>query len=606
MARDGLVVGEGAATLVLEDYDHALARGARIHAEVVGFGCNSDGVHMTQPTASTMARAMQLALDDARLAPDEIGYVNAHGTSTDRGDVAESHATAQTFGERMPISSLKSYVGHTLGACGALEAWWTIEMMKRNWYAPTLNLQNVDPGCAVLDYIVGEGRTLDTDHVMTNNFAFGGINTSLIFQAHAMSADRRPSLQAASRGAADSRRAAREIRRVVVTGMGIVSCLGNSLDGVSAALRSGRPGLTRIDAWRARGFASQVAGVASVADEPAFDRKLERFMGDTARFACHAARKAIDDAGLDPAALRSPQAGAVIGSGVGTMSAYDASMAIAHTRGIERVPPYTVPQAMSSTTSANVAQVFGLEGGDLFAVVGVYDLDACHRPGVPADPDGRQQIVLAGGAEALHDNMTLLFDAMGVLSRGFNDAPEHASRPYDVARDGFVMAEGGGVLVLESLDHALARGARIHAELTGYGVCTDGAGMVTPHASSIARAMRSALDEAGVHPGYINTHAPSTPLGDIGELEALGRGVRRGNAAVFIDERVTGHAPGACGVHEAIYTLLMMRDGFIAGSAGIDVLDDRAANLPLVRVSRAAHIEAAMSVSFGFAVAARA
>ncbi|MGN6652984.1 beta-ketoacyl-ACP synthase [Trinickia sp.] len=180
--RDGLVVGEGAATLVLEEYEHARARGAVIHAEVVGFGCNSDGAHITQPTAVTMSRAMQMALADAQLPPEAIAYVNAHGTSTDRGDVAESAATAAVFGSAMPISSLKSYVGHTLGACGSLEAWWTIEMMKRNWYAPTLNLTTVDPACAPLDYIVHEGREIDAEHVMSNNFAFGGINTSLIFK----------------------------------------------------------------------------------------------------------------------------------------------------------------------------------------------------------------------------------------------------------------------------------------------------------------------------------------------------------------------------------------------------------------------------------------
>jgi 3-oxoacyl-[acyl-carrier-protein] synthase II len=181
-ARDGLVVGEGAATLVLEEYEHARARGAVMHAELVGFGCNSDGAHMTQPTAETMARAMQLALEDARLAPEAIAYVNAHGTSTDRGDIAESAATAQVFGSSLPISSLKSYIGHTLGACGAIEAWWTIEMMKRNGYAPTLNLTNLDPACAPLDYIVGEARAIDAEYVMSNNFAFGGINTSLIFK----------------------------------------------------------------------------------------------------------------------------------------------------------------------------------------------------------------------------------------------------------------------------------------------------------------------------------------------------------------------------------------------------------------------------------------
>ncbi len=181
-ARDGLVVGEGAATLVLEEYEHARARGAVIHAEIVGFGCNSDGAHMTQPTAATMSHAMRLALQDAGLPQEAIGYVNAHGTSTDLGDVAESRATAEVFRPTLPISSLKSYIGHTLGACGAIEAWWTIEMMKHNWYAPTLNLENVDPACAPLDYIAGQPRAIDTEYAMSNNFAFGGINTSLIFK----------------------------------------------------------------------------------------------------------------------------------------------------------------------------------------------------------------------------------------------------------------------------------------------------------------------------------------------------------------------------------------------------------------------------------------
>ncbi|MGC8211742.1 beta-ketoacyl-[acyl-carrier-protein] synthase [Ralstonia pseudosolanacearum] len=181
-ARDGLVVGEGAATLVLEEYEHARARGAVIHAEIVGFGCNADGAHMTQPTAATMSHAMRLALQDAGLPQDAIGYVNAHGTSTDLGDVAESRATAEVFRPTLPISSLKSYIGHTLGACGAIEAWWTIEMMKRNWYAPTLNLETVDPACAPLDYIAGNARAIDTEYVMTNNFAFGGINTSLVLK----------------------------------------------------------------------------------------------------------------------------------------------------------------------------------------------------------------------------------------------------------------------------------------------------------------------------------------------------------------------------------------------------------------------------------------
>lgn len=181
--RDGLVVGEGATTLILEEYEHAVARGARIHAEIVGFGTNSDGQHITQPTRETMAAAMRMALDDAALSPADIGYVSAHGTATDRGDIAESHATADVLGASVPISSMKSYVGHTLGACGALESWWAIEMMRRGWFAPTINLESPDPECAVLDYVTGEGREIRTRFVMNNNFAFGGINTSLIFKA---------------------------------------------------------------------------------------------------------------------------------------------------------------------------------------------------------------------------------------------------------------------------------------------------------------------------------------------------------------------------------------------------------------------------------------
>ncbi|MFV7760211.1 beta-ketoacyl-ACP synthase [Shewanella algae] len=180
--RDGLVIGEGACTLVLEELEHAKARGARIYAEVLGFGTNSDGLHVTQPNADTMEKAIRLALKDAKIAPQQIGYVNAHGTATDRGDAAESRATAAVFGEQIPISSLKSYTGHTLGACGALEAWWSIMMMRDGWFAPTINLENIAEDCAELDYIRAEGRALDTDLVMSNNFAFGGINTSLIFR----------------------------------------------------------------------------------------------------------------------------------------------------------------------------------------------------------------------------------------------------------------------------------------------------------------------------------------------------------------------------------------------------------------------------------------
>jgi 3-oxoacyl-[acyl-carrier-protein] synthase-1 len=394
------------------------------------------------------------------------------------------------------------------------------------------------------------------------------------------------------------------LKRVVVTGMGIVSCLGNTLDDVAAALRAGRSRIERIDAWRERGFASQVAGVASVAHEPPFERKLERFLGDTARFACHAARQAIDDAGLAPALLRSPRAGAVIGSGVGSLSSYDAALAIARARGVDKVPPYTVPQAMSSTASANVAQLFGLEGMSYSPSSACTTSALAIGQAMQLIQTGRQQIVLAGGSDALHDNTTLLFDAMGALSRRFNDEPQHASRPYDMQRDGFVIASGGGVLVLEALDHALARGARIYAELSGFGACTDSAGMVAPRAAGIARAMRGALDEAGKRPDYVNTHAPSTPLGDLEELRALQTvfGVAHDHRvpAFSSTKGMTGHSLGACGAHEAIYTLLMMRDGFIAGTADMGTPEPEVRGMPLVRTTRDARIDTAMSVSFGF------
>ncbi|HEX7911102.1 MAG TPA: beta-ketoacyl synthase N-terminal-like domain-containing protein [Paraburkholderia sp.] len=391
-----------------------------------------------------------------------------------------------------------------------------------------------------------------------------------------------------------------KLQRVVVTGMGIVSCLGNTLDEVAAALRAGRSRIERIDAWRERGFASQVAGVASVAHELPFERKHERFMGDTARFACHAARHAIRDAGLDATALRSPHAGTVIGSGVGTMSSYDAALAIAQARGVEKVPPYTVPHAMSSTASANVAQVFGLEGASYSPSSACTTSALAIGQAMQLIQTGRQQIVLAGGSEALHDNTTLMFDAMGALSRRFNDTPQQASRPYDVERDGFVIASGGGVLVLEALDHALSRGARIYAELSGFGDCTDNAGMVAPHAAGIARAMRGALSEAGKQPDYVNTHAPSTPLGDLEELHALSDVFGDSVPAFSSTKGMTGHSLGACGAHEAIYTLLMMRDGFIAGTPGIDTPEPAVSGMPLVRTTRAARIGTAMSVSFGF------
>jgi len=385
--------------------------------------------------------------------------------------------------------------------------------------------------------------------------------------------------------------------RVVVTGMGIVCCLGNTLDAVAAALRAGRTGVSHVPAWQAMGLGSQVAGVTSLQDEPPFARKFERFMGETARLACHAARKAIDDAGLDATALHSPRAGVVAGSGSGALAAYDAALDVARTRGVERASPYIVPQVMSSTVSANLAQMFGVGG------ISYSPSSACTTSALAIGQaaqwirSGQQDIMLAGGAEELHDSHALFFDAMGALSH------THASRPYDVARDGFVLGSGSGMLVLESLTHARARGARIYAELTGFGQSTDVGSMVSPRAPGIARAVQGALDDAGAGPAqldYINTHGPSTPSGDVEELLAL-QAVFGAEVPPFSSTKgLTGHPPGAAGAHEAIYTLLMMRDGFIAGSAGIETPDPAVVGMPLVRQSRAARIGRALSISFGF------
>ncbi|WP_459155661.1 beta-ketoacyl synthase N-terminal-like domain-containing protein [Ralstonia pseudosolanacearum] len=382
--------------------------------------------------------------------------------------------------------------------------------------------------------------------------------------------------------------------------MGIVSCLGNTLDAVAAALREGRSGLSAVSAWRALGLASQVGGVACVADEAPFPRKFERFMGDTARLACHAARKAVEDAALDPAILQSPRVGAVVGSGSGALSAYDAALAISRARGVDRVPPYVVPQAMSSTVSANLAQVFGIGG------ISYSPSSACTTSALAIGQAahwiraGQQDIVLAGGAEELHDNYALLFDAMGALSRASADTPHLASRPYDTARDGFVLASGAGVLVLESLTHARARGARIYAEVIGFGQSTDSSSMVSPQAASIARAIRDTLRHTEAPLDYINTHGPSTPSGDLEELRAL-KAVFGANTPAFSSTKgLTGHPPGAAGAHEAIYTLLMMRDGFIAGSLNIVTLESAATAMPLVRRSRPADLRTTLSISFGF------
>ncbi len=390
------------------------------------------------------------------------------------------------------------------------------------------------------------------------------------------------------------------MRRVVVTGMGIVSCLGNKLDDVSRALREGRSGITAKPEYAELGLRSKVAGVPAIDLEAEIDRKKKRFMGDAAAYAWVAMRDAIAQAGLSAEQVSHPRVGVIAGSGGGSAEWQVATADLLREKGVRKVGPYMVPRTMCSTVSATLATAFGILG--LSYSISAACATSAHCIGAGADliRHGAQDIVFAGGGEEEHWTMSVMFDAMGALSTGFNDTPAVASRPYDAGRDGFVIAGGGGMLVLEEYEHAKARGATIHAELVGYGVTSDGADMVAPSGEGAVRCMRNAMATVNAPIDYLNTHGTSTPLGDIVELEAVRAAFGDAIPPLSSTKALTGHSLGAASVHEAIYSLLMMRDGFIAGSAHIDELDPRAEGFPIVRASREAKLDTVMSNSFGF------
>ena len=390
------------------------------------------------------------------------------------------------------------------------------------------------------------------------------------------------------------------MRRVAITGLGITSCLGNDADTVSAALREGRSGIRHIPQYAELGFRSQVGGAPEIDLEAQIDRKQKRFMGDAAAFAHIALRDAIADAGLDEALVSQPRTGLIAGSGGGSAEWQIEAADLLRTRGIRKVGPYMVPRTMCSTVSATLATAFKIKG--VSYSISAACATSAHCIGAAADMirAGRQDIMFAGGGEELHWALTMMFDAMGALSSKRNDDPTHASRPYDADRDGFVIAGGGGMLVLEDYDHAVKRGARIHAELLGYGVTSDGADMVAPSGEGAVRCMRMALEGVSGPLDYLNTHGTSTPLGDIIELEAIRTALGDTLPPISSTKALSGHSLGAASVHEAIYCLLMMRDGFIAGSANIETLDEGAAGFPIVQASRDATLDTVMSNSFGF------
>ncbi|UXI70484.1 beta-ketoacyl synthase N-terminal-like domain-containing protein [Tahibacter amnicola] len=390
------------------------------------------------------------------------------------------------------------------------------------------------------------------------------------------------------------------MRRVVVTGFGIVSCLGNTADAVVRCLRDGISGIRAVPEYAERGLRSCVAGIPQIDLEAAVDRKRRRFMGDAAAYAYVAMRDAVADAGLCLEALRNPRIGVIAGSGGGSAQNQIETGDTLRQKGIRRVGPYMVPRTMCSTVSATLATAFGILG--LSYSIAAACATSAHCIGAAADliRSGAQDVVFAGGAEELHWGMTAQFDAMGALSSAYNADPTLSSRPYDAQRDGFVIAGGGGMLVLEDYEHALARGAPIRAELVGYGVASDGGDMVAPSGEGARRCMRMALRDLTVPVDYVNTHGTATPLGDIVELAALRDVFGAAVPPLSSTKALSGHSLGAAGVHEAIYGLLMLERGFVAGSANIDALDPKAAGFPILRQSRELPVKTVLSNSFGF------
>lgn len=388
------------------------------------------------------------------------------------------------------------------------------------------------------------------------------------------------------------------MRRVVVTGLGIVSCIGNDLDTVELALREGRSGVRYIPEYAELGLRSCVAGVPDISGEAPVDRKIRRFMGDAALYAYHAMRKALADAGLAQEAVSTPRTGLIVGSGVGSPFEHSIAVDTLRSKGIGKVLPYGVPRIMGSTTSACLSTAFGIQGTSYSMSSACATAAHCIGHAAELIQFGKQDTVIAGAAEEVCWTTTMPFDAMGALSTTHNDST--ASRPYDVSRDGFVIAGGAGILVLEELEQARRRGARIYAEVAGYGACSDGLDMVTPSPEGAARAMRLALAEAGGSVDYINTHATSTRLGDVSELAAI-REVF-GNVVPLISSTkgLTGHPIAAAAAHEAIYSLLMLDREFIAGCANLEQPDPACAGLPILRQSIDRRIDACMSNSFGF------
>src|SRR5712671_781342 len=391
------------------------------------------------------------------------------------------------------------------------------------------------------------------------------------------------------------------MRRVVVTGMGIVSSIGNNTQEVLASLREAKSGVVRADKYAELGFRCQVHGAPTLDAQEVVDRRAMRFHGGGTGWNHVAMEQAIRDAGLEEREISHEMTGIIMGSGGPSTRAIVESADVARTKGPRRVGPFAVPKAMSSTASATLATWFKIKGVNYSISSACATSNHCIGNAMETIQIGKQDLIFAGGCEELDWTLSVLFDAMGAMSSRYNQMPGKASRAYDVDRDGFVIAGGAGVLVLEELAHAKARGARIYAELAGYGATSDGHDMVAPSGEGAVRCMRMALK--GVKPpiDYINPHATSTPIGDIKEIEAIREVFGDKCPPISATKSLTGHSLGAAGAQEAIYSLLMMNNGFICESANIENLDPEFADMPIVRERRDnAAVGCVLSNSFGF------
>ena len=391
------------------------------------------------------------------------------------------------------------------------------------------------------------------------------------------------------------------MRRVVITGLGIVSCLGNDKETVTASLRNGQSGIRFNPAYAEMGLRSQVSGSVQLNLEELIDRKIYRFMGDAAAYAYLAMQQAIADAGLSAEQVSNPRTGLIAGSGgASTLNQMEAIDTLRE-KGVKRIGPYRVPRTMGSTVSACLATPFQIKGVNYSISSACATSAHCIGNAMEQIQLGKQDIVFAGGGEEEHWSQSCLFDAMGALSTQYTDTPERASRAYDAQRDGFVIAGGGGMVVVEELQHALKRGAKIYAEIVGYGATSDGYDMVAPSGEGAVRCMQQALANVTTPIDYLNTHGTSTPVGDVAEARAVREVFADKAPLISSTKSLSGHSLGAAGVQEAIYCLLMMQGGFIAGSANIDTLDPEVADLPIQRSTlENAKIDTVMSNSFGF------